>query len=180
MAQTFLNLAQGVTGTLPTGNYVQGGIQVADQWRLANNTSAGTNINPLTDLERVNSDGFGKIGTGMTVSSGIFTFPNTGIWQIEFFASATIQADDNVQMRLQTTTDYSTGPTWSSAANIDMSGDGSSTGSNASSNCFLFDVTDVAERKCKFMIESVGGNSLFNGNNQESFSSFTFTRLGDT
>jgi hypothetical protein len=34
MAQTFLNLAQGVTGTLPTSNYVQGGITVADMYSL--------------------------------------------------------------------------------------------------------------------------------------------------
>jgi len=41
MAQTFLNLAQGVTGTLPTGNYVQGGGKV-NQIIFAETTSGAT------------------------------------------------------------------------------------------------------------------------------------------
>ena len=41
MAQTFLNLAQGVTGTLPTSNYTSG-ITVAEEWLLTSNkTSPG-------------------------------------------------------------------------------------------------------------------------------------------
>jgi len=41
MAQTFLNLAQGVTGTLPTSNYVQGGGKV-NQMIFAETTSPAT------------------------------------------------------------------------------------------------------------------------------------------
>ena len=34
------------------------------------------------NLERVDNATFGKIGTGMTESSGVFTFPSTGIYLV--------------------------------------------------------------------------------------------------
>ena len=86
MAQTFLNLNTGVTGnlnlatnvtgTLPTSNYVQGGITMADNWRITSDVT-GTN-SPLTNnWEQVDTNGMGTIGSAMTQSSGIFTFPTT-------------------------------------------------------------------------------------------------------
>ena len=93
MAQTFLNLAQGVTGnlilatnvtgTLSTSNYVQGGITEYDQWRINGTTNlVGNGTTTLTsDFERNDTD-FDKIGTGMSESSGVFTFGATGVYQI--------------------------------------------------------------------------------------------------
>ena len=81
MAQTFLNLAQGVTGTLPTSNYVQGGITEADQWRITDDFTPSGYV--TANWER-NDTNFDKIGTGMTESSGVFTFPSTGIYKLEW------------------------------------------------------------------------------------------------
>ena len=58
-----------------------GGIQMVDQWSITsdNNKTNGQVID--TNWER--SDYFfAQIGTGMTESSGIFTFPQTGIYLI--------------------------------------------------------------------------------------------------
>jgi hypothetical protein len=71
-----------IVGTLQNGgtNFVQG-ITEADQWRLT--VDITTNTNTISaNLERVDNTGFGKIGTGMSVSSGIWTFPSTGLWKI--------------------------------------------------------------------------------------------------
>ena len=62
-----------------------GGITEADQWRLTAQAS-GDNQPLSSNLERADTDGFGKIGTGMSESSGIFTFPSTGVYKIEFNA----------------------------------------------------------------------------------------------
>ena len=60
--------------------YVGGGITEVDQWQL---TSAKTYNSDITaNLARVTQSGFGRLGTGMSESSGIFTFPSTGIWRV--------------------------------------------------------------------------------------------------
>ena len=55
-----------------------GGITMADQWRLATDR----NVSSITETidanwERVDHSGYGPIGSAMTESSGIFTFPST-------------------------------------------------------------------------------------------------------
>ena len=57
-----------------------GGLTEADQFRLSASISAGTNADITANLERVDTTGSPKVGTGMSESSGIFTFPSTGIY----------------------------------------------------------------------------------------------------
>jgi hypothetical protein len=70
-----------VVGTLQNGgtNFLQG-ITMADQWRLTATTNSGTNADVTTNWERVDTDGWGGIGTGLTESSGIFSFPNRNLF----------------------------------------------------------------------------------------------------
>ena len=57
----------------------------ASQWRLT--TDFTGNAAPIaSNLEEVDAPvGFGVLGSSMTESSGIFTFPSTGYWLIKFF-----------------------------------------------------------------------------------------------
>ena len=50
-------------------------ITMADQWRLSADTNTGTNGDVTANWERVDDDYWSGIGTGMTESSGVFTFP---------------------------------------------------------------------------------------------------------
>ena len=60
-----------------------GGITVADQWRLTTDFTGGAD--PIaSNLEQVDTTGQGTIGSAMTQSSGVFTFPSTGIWLVKF------------------------------------------------------------------------------------------------
>ena len=67
--------------------YVGGGITMADQWRQSASSSiSGQDKTYITsNWERTDSDSYGTIGSAMTESSGVFTFPTTGIYYLQFF-----------------------------------------------------------------------------------------------
>ena len=80
--------AANITGTLPaiSGANLTGlsaGVTMANSW----NCSSGFNYQATTDITSWSEDTSGKVGTGMSQSSGIFTFPSTGIYRIRFSQS---------------------------------------------------------------------------------------------
>jgi len=159
--------------TLPVG-----GITGADSWRLTTNFSG--NADPIaSNLERVDTDGYGTIGSAMTESSGIFTFPSTGIWLIQatFFTRCN-GANRAHNGNISTTTDNSS---YSDAAGnySSMYNSGNDTYSNSSCE-FIFDVTDTSTHKCKFGISTDNSSSVTGGNTSSNQTAFTFIRLGDT
>ena len=66
-----------ITGSGINGVTVGNFITMVDVFRLTANQSGGTNADITSNLERVDDASFSKIGTGMTESSGVFTFPST-------------------------------------------------------------------------------------------------------
>ena len=72
-----------ISGANLTG--ISAGIEMAQQWRL--NSSSQGNQTPLTAWEAIDTGGQGNIGSAMSVSSGIFTYPTTGIYLILFTLS---------------------------------------------------------------------------------------------
>ena len=69
--------------TLASGLATQG-LQEVDQWRLSANKQLSTSWNDITaDLERADNTFSTHVGTGMSQSSGVFTFPSTGKWLIQ-------------------------------------------------------------------------------------------------
>ena len=107
--------ASGDTITIPAGATITnsgtasgfGGITMADQWRVTANITA--NADPISsNLERIDTAGQGTIGTAMSVSSGRFTFPSTGIYLVQFNAFGnTASGGDNVGINLKVTTNNS-------------------------------------------------------------------------
>ena len=60
-----------------------GGITEIDYWRLTSNFQ-GNAYHIQNNWERADSQLEDKKGTGMSESSGLFTFPSTGYWYVEF------------------------------------------------------------------------------------------------
>ena len=63
------------------------GLQMADQWRVTSNVNLNNGDDYLTsNWERVDGSGQGVLiaSGGMTQSGGIFTFPSTGIYRVEW------------------------------------------------------------------------------------------------
>mgnify|MGYP003124399207 CR=1 FL=1 len=159
------------------------GITMADTWRLTTQftTTDGTSFRTITaNLERDDSTGYGVLGSGMSQSSGIFTFPSTGIYLI----TANFFAYDDADFAyfegfIRTTTDNSSYTTRTqSSLNVQGRSSGSPEG-NTHGEC-LFDVTNTSTHKCSFGFLASTANVLVLGNSGYNATYFTFTRLGDT
>ena len=83
VVDTDMLAANAVTVAKATGSVK--GIQMVDAYRLSSSFSFSAAVVHLdSNWERVDSDYPAFIGTGMTESSGIFSFPTTGIYLIQF------------------------------------------------------------------------------------------------
>ena len=71
-----------ISGANLTG--ITAGITVAEMWNLTSNKTSCGDI--TSNLARLTSSGYGSINAGMTESSGVFTFPSTGIWLVRYTA----------------------------------------------------------------------------------------------
>jgi hypothetical protein len=159
------------------GNFTHKGIEV-DMFRLTADLD-GHSGTITANLERCDTNNFAKIGTGMSQSSGIFTFPRTGVYQITVQADIQpVNADGTCVVSTQTTTDNSS---YDTAANCHM-GDDSGTNTiigTAYSQCF-FNVTNTTTHKVLFSTSSFSSGSLLRGNSSQNETCFSFIRLGDS
>ena len=157
------------------------GITMADQWRRTAHTGITSTAAVLSsNWERIDGTGQGTLNGGMTESSGIFTFPSTGIYLILVNQGYYDNSSDSRYFELKidgtvNNSSYSTlARTTSSLKHIS-----SYTYNMLTANTF-FDVTDTSTHKIRFKAESqnnttIGGDTSFNESN-----SYTFIRLGDT
>ena len=156
-----------ISGASLTG--ISAGVTHAQMWRRGSFSGA---MSPVTGYSKYTSTNNASVGADMTESSGIFTFPTTGIWYIKvqgylyknsFVGSATITIDTTTN-----NSSYSgTGNTyWSHVTGTD------GTQYSHTINTMMFDVTDTSQCKCAFR---AGGSA-----GQWDSSHVEFIRLGDT
>ena len=168
--------ASGALKKMTKANFVSGaGITVADQWRVTANITA--NADPISaNLEQIDTAGQGTLGSAMTVSSGIFTFPSTGIYLVELTgAGQTVGSGDNISLEIYVTTNNSS----YTAVAYSAGGDGGQR-NQALKTSTLIDVTDTSNVKVKFAADSIASGSLFYGSSTRNDTFFTFIRMGDT
>jgi hypothetical protein len=155
-----------------------GGITSASQFRLTADLSlgGGTNQDITANIEEVDTN-YSGIGTAMTESSGIFSFPSTGIWLITFIGNGSQPSPDDGDCYIKFTTDNSTYN--ARVVNFVNPGD---TADKFTIFCQgIFDVTNTTNDKVKFgtgLTNGLGG-TLY-GDTNVSETHFTFIRLGDT
>jgi len=156
---------------------IAAGITMADQWRITVPFSS-SNSTLTANWERQDTFGAGAVGSSlMTQSSGVFTFPLTGIYQIYFFGSAIASTETRyVGMTINTTTNNSSYGIISNAYDA-ISDDANSFAAMACA-C-IFDVTDTSTHKVKFDV--LAENSVsWEGSSDNNRTSVIFLRLGDT
>jgi len=188
MALTKLNVARALTGATPVANggtaltsgFVNGGgLTMVDQWRLTSNVEDSQD--PIyQNLGQATGNGAVNLGSSMTQSGGVFTFPSTGIYLIIATGMFDEQnsAGANVQMTLQIklTTNNSSYSTvaygYESIHGTDAQG--------CSVVSTLFDVTDTTNCKVKFASGGLTSGNRLIGNGTANTTNFQFIRLGDT
>mgnify|MGYP003654547550 CR=1 FL=1 len=160
-----------LAGTTVTG--ITQGITMADQWRMTSNITSSQS--PLTNVEQVDNAAQGTLGSAMTQSSGIFTFPETGIYRVTFSAYGATSGSDNVGLELYVSTDGG-----SNYTNTAQCYDGNDSSHSISMYCETFvDVTSTSNVKVKFDIGSVSAATIY-GSTTLNNTVMTFIRLGDT
>ena len=163
-------------------NFAGGGITEIDMWRKTSGSSG--NQTTVTGWERPDNGSFGYIGTGMTESSGIFTFPSTGIWSIQYVARVAVDgggSSRHLYAGIEVTTDNST---YTEVAEGDAgitNVDASDENNNAVTEYF-FDVTNTSTHKCKFNFSHIatGGTAYIQGDTNKNITYVRFIRYGDT
>lgn len=157
----------------PIGNF----IGMADQFRLTGTTNDGSNADVTSNIERIHTTGQGTLGTGMTESSGIFSFPSTGIYLVMFNVDFTIGgSENNAFCNLQVTTNNSSYTTIASANSGSQDGSHGASGTGMS----LIDVTNTSNVKVKFTTSSMNSGSSLIGSEDQNRTTFTFIKLGIT
>ena len=165
-----------VTSAKSTG---LGGLAMADEWRVASDNGE-TNDSTISGWER-NDTEFSQIGTGMTQSSGVFTFPANGIYKVEFYATSSRAANQNlavVRYRIQTSTD--SGSNWNeralSSSQMASAGDNQETFSCCS---VILDVTNASTFRLRLYVAATTHVRPLYGSNSN-HTCMTFLKLGDT
>ena len=150
-----------------------------DMFRLTTPTSDGTNADITANLERCDDASFSKIGTGMTESSGIFTFPRTGVYKVTVQALVDARdGDGTAEVQTNVTINNSS----YDITAVAVAGDDAGTNGvqvSGYSQCFV-NCTDTSNVKVKFQIYSFASGSQLNGDTDLNKTCFAFERLGDS
>jgi len=156
------------------------GIGMADQWMITGSPSlsADTDTFITADWARSVPSTFNYIGSGMSQSSGVFTFPSTGIYLVNFICIAQRSGSTRYfEGRINATTNNS------SYTNVGQSTghiNQVSGGTLSNTNMLTFvDVTDTSNVKVKFSVIADEAITV-TGNPSYPRTSAMFIRLGDT
>ena len=155
-----------------------GGITMADQWRITSDFNVTSFAYITSNWERNDDDGYGKIGTGMSESSGEFSFPSTGVYLVRSVISWYPSGGgvNYTRIGIHTTIDNSS----YAARAYSWSGVEDANQYNNMTAEILFDVTDVSTHKVKFQTGGSNTRPNVRGSTDANYSYATFIRLGDT
>ena len=158
------------------------GVTMADQWMLTSSFSPGGAVSIVTSgWGRVSRAGYGSIGSAMTQSSGVFTYPQTGIYFVEYTAQLiSTSAQRYLGARIQTTHNNSS---YAHAADVNTHiGIPKSYGAYSQITCSVIqDVQDVTQDKVRFCVSAfTPSDTTLQGDSSRAATHVTFIRLGDT
>ena len=158
------------------------GVTMADQWMLTSNFSLGGAVAIVdSGWGRVSRAGYGVIGSAMTQSSGVFTYPQTGIYFVEYTAQLiSTSAQRYLGQRIQTTHNNSS---YAHAADVNTHcGLNNSYGTYMqATSSVIQDVQDVTQDKVRFCASAfTPSDTTLQGDANRAATFVTFIRLGDT
>ena len=149
-----------------------------DAWRLTSNFT--TDAATISGWERTDDATFAYAGTGMTESSGVFTFPKTGLYkvtpQVEIITSS---SDTVVNVYVYVSSD--SGSNYDLRGLLEVRGTNSDpNGGSAMTRCILVNVTNASTFRFRLETESLGSGSNIAGNTDYDRTSIMFERITDS
>ena len=177
--------AANLTGTLPaisganlTG--ISGGVSFGQIWVLTTGFHPPNTSNNVFDANLAvrSGDGYGTMGSEtMTESSGVFTFPSTGVYRIEAYGlfRESSNVSTNSELDIQATTD---GSNFTRSCLI---------AANHQQNhyyvlhgCLQLDVTNTSTHKVRFVYQGTTSLYIHANSQADQQTYFVFTKLGET
>ena len=159
------------------------GITDIDAWAVSANydASSGSNIISSNWYQFSTASGvnFPKLGSSMSHSSGVFTFPSTGLWTVDFILGGYNNSNNSgsyfgVLLRYSTDSGSSYDTRYSAYSN----NSGNSDHTQVTVRGYL-DVEDTSTARVKFHTNIAAEKNIF-GNGSELRTGAIFTRIGDT
>ena len=171
-----------VTGAITVnGAALASGLTEADQWRITTDVAASGVTQITANWERADTYGSNKLGTGMTESSGVFTFPSTGFWRVDYqFRCNSVSVDVRyIFFAIETTTNG--GSNWNimSQGAVNISNFMSGTEYNSSAVFALIDVTSTSNVKVRVRFDP-SAYIVVDGHTSSNETGLLFTKLAET
>ena len=172
------------SGALSFASMPSGGLSMADNWRWTTEFTQSNTTSYLTTTsswERPDSKlgiGANPLGTGMTQSGGIFSFPSTGYYLINFMTSSKVDNDScEIFTFIQATennSDYSV-----VARSLDTIQNQCTPNFTSTSIQYLARVTNISNHKVRFRVQNSGISVTWMGETDENRIAATFLKVGD-
>ena len=152
------------------------GLTMVDHWRTSANLTG--NQSPITGWERVDNH-FSVQGTGMTESSGVWTFPQTGLYLVTYTGHGYLNSTTSyIGLYFSVSTNSGSSYESPSLGHAYFGAQGS--GYCGGSNQVVLNVTNAST--FRFRIYFTSSNStqcILQGNTDRTLTNITFIRLGD-
>ena len=150
------------------------------QWQLTSNVSTNDTVLSPFALSTISSQTNAMVGPSMSHSSGIFTFPKTGLYKVTMDMmgiNGGSGQDNYINVRINLSTD--SGGSYTIIKEVISGGVASMAFGHAGS--VFINVTNASTFRVQFKTASIGSGSNINGNAANSFSytTATFERLTD-
>ena len=182
-----MNVLSGSTLTIDSGATITNsgtangfGISEADGFRLTTDMSSSGAV--ITNLERIDDATFSKMGTGMSVSSGAFTFPSTGLYQVTCFVTLQIASSTSTDLfaSVEGQASSNSGGAYDTVFEATGGYEGSNTKLDTIAQSTYVNVTDASAFRFRFVTDSFSSGTNLVGNTNINQTSFFFVRLGDS
>ena len=166
-----------VDGSALTG--ISSGIGVAGHFRL--HTGFTGNANPITINYEEDDVYYSRLGAAVTESSGVFTMPSTGVYLIIAHTSVQYSGELNYhELILQGSNDGFSSNVQTIASKYCAQANHGATAYFGASTVSQYDVTNTANNKVRLRINSAQSGATTKGHSDNSQTSLTFIRMGDT
>ena len=174
------NIVGVCTAGLASASGVLSGVTMADQWRVTADFTPSQASTITSNWERNDNYFDNALGSGMSESSGEFTFPQTGIYKVTVFyggyKSSGSSSYSGVQLRVSDTS----GSSYTNIASSYQSIIAGPTNPHFSGvTDAIIDVTNASTFRVKLLIDR-NSETVFFGSSTGNYTGVTFIRLGDT